>query len=62
MFSQKPCTLAGFEPGSSVPEADGISNVPRLQGYRYIRGIDTYIKLGSARQRAPEIAKQNSKF
>jgi hypothetical protein len=29
MFSLKPYTLAGFEPRSSVPEADAMSITPR---------------------------------
>jgi hypothetical protein len=29
MFSLKPYTLAGFEPGSSVPEADAMSRAAR---------------------------------
>jgi hypothetical protein len=30
MFPKKPNTLAGFEPGSSVPEADAMSTPPWL--------------------------------
>jgi hypothetical protein len=29
MFPLQPYTLAGFEPGSSVPEADAMSTAPR---------------------------------
>jgi hypothetical protein len=32
IFSLKPYTLAGFEPGSSVPEANVMSTAPRRQG------------------------------
>jgi hypothetical protein len=32
VFPQKPYTLAGFEPGLSIPEVDAISNEPRRQG------------------------------
>jgi hypothetical protein len=32
MTSPKPYTLAGFEPGSSVPEDDTMSIAPRRQG------------------------------
>jgi hypothetical protein len=32
MFFLKPYTLAGFEPGSAVPEADAMSTAPRRQG------------------------------
>jgi hypothetical protein len=31
--SLKPYTVAGFEPGSSVPEADAMSTAPRRQYY-----------------------------
>jgi hypothetical protein len=29
---KKPSTLAGFEPGSSIPQADVMSTAPRRQG------------------------------
>jgi hypothetical protein len=32
MFFLKPYTLAGFEPGSAVSEADAMSTAPRRQG------------------------------
>jgi hypothetical protein len=32
MFSLKKYLLAGFEPGSSVPLADAMTNAPRVQG------------------------------
>jgi hypothetical protein len=32
IFLKKPNTLAGFEAGSSVPEADAMSTAPRRQG------------------------------
>jgi hypothetical protein len=32
MFSPKPFTLAGFEPGSSATEAAVMSTTPRLEG------------------------------
>jgi hypothetical protein len=32
-FPLKPYTLAGFEPGSSVSEADAMSTAPRRQGF-----------------------------
>jgi hypothetical protein len=35
-FPQKPYTLAGFEPGSSVPEADAVSTAPCRQGKNLI--------------------------
>jgi hypothetical protein len=31
MFPHKPNTLAGFEPGSSFPQADAMSTAPRRQ-------------------------------
>jgi hypothetical protein len=34
MFSKKTSTLAGFEPGSSVPEVDAMSTAPSNQGMR----------------------------
>jgi hypothetical protein len=34
-FPLKPCTPAGFEPGSFVPWADAMSTAPRLQGKRH---------------------------
>jgi hypothetical protein len=33
MIFIKPYTLAGFEPGSSDPEADVMSTAPRRQGH-----------------------------
>jgi hypothetical protein len=32
VFPCKPDTLAGFEPGSSVPDSDAMSTAPRRQG------------------------------
>jgi hypothetical protein len=32
MFSLKPYTLVGFEPGPSVPEVDAMSTAPHRQG------------------------------
>jgi hypothetical protein len=32
MISLKPCTLAGFEPGSYDPKADAMSTAPRCHG------------------------------
>jgi hypothetical protein len=32
MTTEKPYTLVGFEPGSSVPKANAISTLPRCQG------------------------------
>jgi hypothetical protein len=31
-FPNKSCTMAGLEPGPSVPEADAMSTAPRRQG------------------------------
>jgi hypothetical protein len=33
MFPYEPITLAGFEPGSYVPEAEVMSIAPRCQGF-----------------------------
>jgi hypothetical protein len=32
-FPKKPYTMAGFEPGPSVQEADAMSTAPRRQGF-----------------------------
>jgi hypothetical protein len=32
VFPKKSCTLAGLEPGSSVPQAVAMTTVPRRQG------------------------------
>jgi hypothetical protein len=36
VFPKKPYTVAGFEPGSAVSEADAMSTAPRRQGNIYV--------------------------
>jgi hypothetical protein len=49
MFSSKPNTLAGFEPGYSIPEADAMSTAPRwLRHFKNILKSQTFF-LGNDR-------------
>jgi hypothetical protein len=41
-FPLKPYTLAGFEPGSSVPEAETMSIAPRPQGIHMFKLLHLY--------------------
>jgi hypothetical protein len=44
MTSRKPYTLAGFEPRSSVPEADAMSTAPGCQGFLMVLILGNTVK------------------